>query len=308
MTEERLPMADGGPEASKPADHAHPGDVSRDVPPQPVRVETSSAQMVGTLAVAGALAGLAIVLVFQWANPRIEAWRAEVLSAAVTEVLAGAARYETVFLAPDGSSLTTGGRVAGGGSAGGEALAAEGSSGTLGSSAVAEADTAEMDRVYVGYDDANRPVGIAMVGAAAGFQDVIRVIFGYDPASGHVIGMQVLESKETPGLGDKIHHDSAFIGEFDDVASPLVGIRPGRETGAEGEVTMITGATISSETVVDIINARLDEVGARMDAVWSAATLTGGAGERGSPASPEEAARVGGASPTPPTGSGGGAP
>ena len=30
----------------------------------------------------------------------------------------------------------------------------------------------------------------------------------------HVIGMKVLESKETPGLGDKIEKDSAFVAEF----------------------------------------------------------------------------------------------
>lgn len=276
MSEERLPMADAAP-------------------PPPVQVETSSVRMVGTLAVAGALAGLAIVLVFQWANPRIEAWRAEVLSAAVTEVLAGAERYETVFLAPDGSTLT-----AGGSGAAGQLHATRAPGGTEGSvdageSPLAETDTAEMDRVYVGYDDAGRPVGVAMVGAAAGFQDIVRVIFGYDPTSGHVIGMQVLESKETPGLGDKIHHDSAFIGEFDRVASPLVGVKPGRETGAEEEVTMITGATISSEAVIDIINARLEEVGTRVHDVWDASSVSSTA------SGPEPAA-------TPPPAAGGGVP
>lgn len=206
--------------------------------PPPVQVESSSARLVGTLAVAGSLAGLAIVLVFQWADPKIEAWRAEVLSAAVTEVLAGAHRYETVFL--DGGTF----------------------------SPAPAGDTATLDRVYVGYDDAGTPVGVAMVGAEAGFQDIIRVIFGYDPASGHVIGMQVLESKETPGLGDKIEKDSTFIREFAGVATPLVSLKEGRETGADDEVVMITGATISSRAIVDIINARLAEVRGEIDAYW----------------------------------------
>lgn len=224
MSEEHLPVA--------------PRPASPEMPPAPLQVESSWARLVGTLAVAGSLAGLAIVLVFQWANPHIEAWRAEVLAAAVTEVLAGADRYETVFL--DGGSF----------------------------SAAPAGDTTGLDRVYVGYDDAGAPVGVAMVGAAAGFQDLIRVIFGYDPATGHVIGMQILESKETPGLGDKIEKDSTFIREFAGVAVPLIGLKAGRETGAEDEVTMITGATISSKAVVDIINARLAEVRAEVDAYW----------------------------------------
>lgn len=216
----------------------------------PVRVESSSVRLVGTLAVAGSLAGLAIVLVFQWANPRIEAWRAEVLSRAVTQVLAGADRYETAFL--DEGGFTT----------------------------APVGDTAGLDRVYVGYDGGGMPVGVAMVGAAAGFQDVIRLMFGYDPASGQVTGIQVLESKETPGLGDKIEKDSAFIDEFDRVATPLVGRKAGRETGSDDEVVMITGATISSQTIVDIINARVGEVGAEVGAFWRSTAVAAGGGAR----------------------------
>ncbi|NNL31484.1 MAG: FMN-binding protein [Gemmatimonadetes bacterium] len=235
MSEERLPMASNGAGRPDPGSTTAPAGAAG---PAPVQVESSWARLVGTLAVAGSLAGLAIVLVFQWADPRIEAWRAEVLSAAVTEVLAGADRYETVFLS--GGSFT----------------------------ATPADDTTSLDRVYVGYDDAGAPVGVAMVGADAGFQDVIRVIFGYDPGTGDVIGMQVLESKETPGLGDKIEKDSSFVAEFDRVATPLVGLKSGRETGAEDEVIMITGATISSRAIVDIINARLEEVGGLVDTYW----------------------------------------
>lgn len=237
MSEERLPTVSG------------PGDGPSREPP--VQVESSSMRLVGTLAAAGSLAGLAIVLVFQWANPRIEAWRAEVLSQAVTEVLAGADRYETVFL--DEGGFTT----------------------------APVGDTVSMDRVYVGYDGGGMPVGVAMVGAAAGFQDVIRVMFGYDPESGEVTGMQVLESKETPGLGDKIEKDSTFIDEFDRVATPLVGRKANRETGSDDEVVMITGATISSQTIVDIINARVDEVGVEVGAFWRSAAVTTSSAQAG---------------------------
>lgn len=227
MSEQPLPVVGDGRTA--PADGT----------PAPVRLEGSSVRLVGTLAVAGALAGLAIVLVFQWAEPRIEAWRAEVLAQAVTEVLSGATRYETVYV-----------------EAGGLTPAPVG-------------DTTSLDRVYVGYDGGEMPVGVALVGEGAGFQDVVRVIFGYHPGDGAVVGMRVLESKETPGLGDKIEKDASFVSAFRSVLAPLVGVKAGRETGSTSEVVMITGATISSRAVVDIINARLDGVRPALDAYWA---------------------------------------
>ena len=224
------------------------GSPSSDVASPPVEVESSSVRLVTTLATAGALAGLAIVLVFQWANPHIEAWRAEVLAEAVTEVIGGAERYQTAFLV--GSEFAW----------------------------APDADTTELDRVYVGYDGDGRPVGVAGVGGEPGFQDVIRLMFGYDPETGDVIGMKVLESKETPGLGDKIEKDSTFLEAFARVASPLVGLKRGRERGADGEVTMITGATISSRAVIDIINHRLETLREPIAGLWASSLVAGAGG------------------------------
>lgn len=221
MSEHKLPMAEAGGS------------------PPPIQVTSSSVRLIGTLAVAGALAGLAIVLVFQWAKPRIEAYQAKILAEAVTEVLGGAERYETVFI--EDGRLTP----------------------------QPQGDTLELDRVYVGFDAADQQVGVAMVAAEAGFQDIIRVIFGYDPGTGDVLGMKVLESKETPGLGDKIEKDSVFIREFMGVQTPLLGVKKGRETDAAEEVVMITGATISSRAIIDIINNRLEVLREPVGTYWS---------------------------------------
>ena len=43
--------------------------------------------------------------------------------------------------------------------------------------------------VWLGRDENGVPVGVAAVAAESGFQDVIRLIFGYDPGSGTVLGM-----------------------------------------------------------------------------------------------------------------------
>lgn len=210
------------------------------VGPDPAAAGPGASRLVGTLAFAGAVAGLVIVLVHGWAQPRIEAHQARVLRAAIVEVLGGPDRVETAFLV-DGDFTVRPPEAA---------------------------DTASLERVYVGYDATGAPLGVAIAGARPGFQDVIRLLFGYDPTSGQVIGMTVLESKETPGLGDKIEKDSSFVAGFRGVQTPLVGVRAGTAERPGSEVDLITGATISARTIVELINARLAEVGGSVDRSW----------------------------------------
>ncbi|MEN8144276.1 MAG: RnfABCDGE type electron transport complex subunit G [Gemmatimonadota bacterium] len=198
----------------------------------PERQYTRSGKLLATLTVAGALAGLLLVVVNAWTEPRIQAHRAKVLKEAIEEVLGGPERYETLFL----------------------------QEGELVATLPAGADSANLDRVYLGYDAGGRPVGFAIAGGEPGFQDVISLLFGFDPVNERISGMKVLESKETPGLGDKIEKDSAFVASFEGPAAPLVGVKQGRGSGDAHEVDMITGATISSRTVIDIINHRLEEL------------------------------------------------
>jgi electron transport complex protein RnfG len=202
-----------------------------------------------TLGLAGAIAGLVIVLVFGWADPRIQAYRAKVLREAVQEVLSGPARYETLYVTADGLSPTP----------------------------PAGVDTVMAEKVFLGYDASDEPIGYAITGSEPGFQDFIFLIFGYDAGRERVLGMKVLESKETPGLGDKIFKDLEFVDGFREAAPPLVGVKPGAGTGDEHEVDMITGATISSRTVIEIINHRIEDLGPLLES-GAAAEAAGAAG------------------------------
>ena len=86
------------------------------------------------------------------------------------------------------------------------------------------------------------------------------IIFGVDPITGKLKGMKVLDSKETPGLGDKIFKDMAFVNQFfADPDTPLIPVKPGTGKGRPGEIDTITGATISSKKLVEIINHALEE-------------------------------------------------
>ena len=207
-------------------------------PGMPAAPQAASGKLMATLAVAGAVAGLAIVLVFQWADPQIQAHRAAALRAAVLEVLSEPASYQSLYVTPGG----------------------------LSEAAPDGVDTVRAEKVFLGFDESGDPVGYAVTGAEPGFQDFIGLIFGYDPAAGRLLGMKVLESKETPGLGDKIFKDMDFVNGFQGVETPIVGVKLGAATGADNEVDMITGATISSRTVIGIINHRVEALGADLAA------------------------------------------
>ncbi len=191
--------------------------------------EASALRLLLTLGLAGAIAGSILVFVFLWSQPKILAYRALVLQEAVLEVLKGPHHFESLFVL----------------------------NGELIAQVPAGVDTLALDKVFLGYDEAGNPVGFAMEAQGFGFQDIIGLIFGYDPATGRVIGMKVLRHLETPGLGDKIVKDSAFVAEFDGVGAPIAGVKPDRNTGNPDQVDMITGATISSKAVIRIINDRI---------------------------------------------------
>jgi electron transport complex protein RnfG len=198
----------------------------------PVKEEVSTFRLVATLAVAGTLAGLLIVLVNQHTRPIIDIYLAEQLQKAVYEVLPGAERYDTYYLVNNALSLTL----------------PEG------------AKESEYKRIFLAYDEVRRLMGVAVSRGESGFQDVVQVIFGFDPATGKLTGMKVLESKETPGLGDKIFKDQAFVDQFfAGPETPLVGVKVGAGRGLPNEIDTITGATISSKVVIDIINHAIEE-------------------------------------------------
>ena len=205
---------------------------SEPAPQEPAEHKVSTFRLVATLAVAGVLAGMLISLVNQHTMPIIEAYRAEQLRLAVYEVLPDAARYTTYYLVD----------------------------GKLSPTLPDGAKESDYKRIYAGYNEAGEPVGVALSRGESGFQDIVSVIFGVDPVSRKLSGMKVLESKETPGLGDKIFKDQAWVDQFfAGPEVPLLPVKAGAGKGAPNEVDTITGATISSKTVIRIINNAIDE-------------------------------------------------
>lgn len=182
----------------------------------------------------GVVCGLLIVGVFELTRPVIERNKAEALQRAIFQVLPGAQSTATFQAADDGAFHEVEGRVEGG------------------------------SLVYAAYDAERRLLGVAVEAQGMGYQDVIRVIYGYSFAEDALIGIQVLESKETPGLGTKIETDPDFLKNFErldvsltgdgsQLANPIEFVKPGKKE-QPWQIDGITGATISSTAIASILS------------------------------------------------------
>ncbi|HIJ52237.1 MAG TPA: FMN-binding protein [Planctomycetes bacterium] len=91
-----------------------------------------------------------------------------------------------------------------------------------------------------------------------GFQDKIELIIAVDKDFKTIAGFDVLASNESPGTGDKIKEED-FRTQFKaKPAAKLEVIKSGE--ARDNKILAISGATISSEAVVKIINHYVKEV------------------------------------------------
>jgi len=199
---------------------------------------TSSLVMIRTLAGISALSGLLIVVAVQATTPTIKLNKAEMLKKSVFEVLPGISSFQTFKLEDDRLILLQG-------------------------------EDEKAVKLFIGYDQDHALKGIAVEASGQGFADVIRVLYGYDPSKQAVIAMKVLESKETPGLGDKIYTDANFAENFKaldvkldssrtHLANPIEVVKHGEKQNP-WQIDAITGATISSKAVGKLLNQSAQE-------------------------------------------------
>lgn len=189
--------------------------------------EPGSFRIVATLAVAGVLSGFILVGAFLVTQPRIQANQAARLQAAVFRLLPGAERM-TPLVVRDGRLEPYQAR---------------------------EKELPAEEAVFAGYDAQGMLLGYAVPAEGSGFVDTIRLLYAFDPRRRVIVGLEILESKETPGLGDKIIANPAFHASFEALAvEPEVVLQKRGPPQAPNEVDAISGATISSDAIVKILN------------------------------------------------------
>lgn len=188
----------------------------------------SSRSLILTLGLIAMLSGLFVVLSYQLTKPRIALNRQQAMEKAIFAVIPGAVARTNLKIEESGISI-------------------------LPDAAFAQANA------FAAYDAEGRLVGIAMEASARGYQDVVTVLFGFSIESQCVIGMTVLESRETPGLGDRVETDPAFLDNFEclearltedgsAVANPIVTVKNGKKT-EPWQIEGISGATVTSVAI-----------------------------------------------------------
>lgn len=185
----------------------------------------------------GIICAFLIVMTFEGTKPRIAKNKAEALEKAIFKVVPGMVEKEN-FIWSEAQGIMN------------------------------EGETQEGELIYAGYDQDGNLKGLVIEASGQGFADILKILYGYDPNTEKIIGFYVLESKETPGLGDKIEKDENFLSNFKalDVSLDADGtlknkietVKNGKKT-APWQIDGITGATISSRAIGDIINVSTSE-------------------------------------------------
>lgn len=110
---------------------------------------------------------------------------------------------------------------------------------------------------YIGKKADGSVAGYAILSSAGGYNGQNKVLVGFSDDATTITGIVVTEQAETPGLGAKIVEPS-FINQFTNKSSvvPLTvvkGIKP--EEALDAQIAAISGATISSTSVVTAVNS-----------------------------------------------------
>ena len=199
----------------------------------PVEQEQTSAwEMYRAIVGIGAMCALVIVGVFQGTAARIADNQARFLASAVAEVLPATEVTTAVDIGSDDHLVVT--------------------------------DETLPLPVFLAYDTNGNLAGAVLTGIGMGYQDNIRVLYSYSFEQHAIVGFKILDSKETPGLGDRVEIEPHFIANFealdvrlneagDGLENQIITVKQGEKTDP-WQIDGITGATITSEAIGNILN------------------------------------------------------
>lgn len=202
---------------------------------QTTPVFTSTASMIRSLGLIATICGVIIVGVYQGTLASVTANKKLALERQVFKVLPNAKRVVEYFATASGIRPVEGHDV-----------------------------PAAAVRFYAVYGADDKLSGIAAEASSAGYADQVRVLYGYDAAKQAIIGIGVVSMRETPGIGDKILTDEAFLNNFkaldvhlsadmQALANAVKTVKHGSKTHP-WEIDAISGATVTSKAVGRGIN------------------------------------------------------
>lgn len=123
----------------------------------------------------------------------------------------------------------------------------------------------ELGEIYEAKSEEVR-VGWIFNAAGSGFQGKIELVVAVDADFKELAGFDCIASNETPGIGDMVKEDH-FRKQFEGApAEKLKLVSGGDPTKIDSEIVAISGATVSSEAVVEIISHYLVQVKQQLQA------------------------------------------
>ena len=133
--------------------------------------------------------------------------------------------------------------------------------------------TVDGNEVYKCTAEDGHVTGWAVKAEGAGFIDKITVVVGLTPSGDKITGIKAIKHSETPGLGNKIDSKGKnfYPKQYTDkpTAQPLALVK--REPTEDFEIQAITGATYSSQYVMDIVNDVIIRIRPQLDQAAEAA-------------------------------------
>jgi len=118
--------------------------------------------------------------------------------------------------------------------------------------------------IYKAVSGADECVGWSFEAVGSGFADKIKLVIALDKNFEKIAGFDVLSSNETPGFGDQIKYDY-YRDQFKGApAGELKLVIIGERSKIDSEIVAISGATISSEAVVEIVSNSVTQVKGQM--------------------------------------------
>jgi len=189
-------------------------------------------KMYRSLVGVGTLCGIIIVLVYQFSAPMIRENKKIALETAIFKILPDATTKKSYVLSETGNFILS-------------------------------ESSSEIDIIYAGFNDQHQLIGFTIPARGMGYQDTIELLYAYEPIAQNIIGMVVLQSRETPGLGSRIEDDHGFLRNFEkldvslnakktELKNSLQIVKPGKKT-SRWQIDSITGATVSANAVGKIL-------------------------------------------------------
>ena len=127
-----------------------------------------------------------------------------------------------------------------------------------------ESGKKEKVKIYKALSDTEQCIGWSFKAVGDGFSGKVELVVAVDKDFEKIAGFDVLASSETPGFGDQIklsYFRSQFAGA---PADELALVKTGDPTKIDADIVAITGASVSSEAVVNILNSFLSSIKKQM--------------------------------------------